>query len=173
MVGGTFEPESWYVSKGYKIDNIKKNSESRWDDQLEEQTYKLKKFTDMDIEINQQVTDTIINLKGGGLRNRLALYGSPEQKKRKLSKRKRSKSSGSSSNSSDSSSPPKEKSPQEIAQEAKAKAKAEAAACKARKAAAKKAEQAEKAEAKKAMQVVIKQEKQAAKDRVCAHAFIH
>ena len=168
---GTFFPLSMYRSKGYSKENIAAiaaNCPSQFDDQLNEETYKLTVSSYAEEKVRGEVRNMLLNLKDTSLPGKLANYNSPPAKK----KRKRSPSSSSSSSSSkskkSSSSSHKRMTPQEMAAKAKAKQVADRNAMKEqakKQAIEKKEEAARKANAtKQAKAVAGKAAKQAKED---------
>jgi hypothetical protein len=132
-VGGKYLPESVYAAQGYKTDMIRKNCSSKWDDQLEEKTYRLVTFEIIEEKVKKDVVALLNNVRNTNLTGKLSHYASPHGK-RKHRKRKRSSSqsdsSSKSSSSSKASASPIEPTPQEIAARAKAEKAAAAAAAK-------------------------------------------
>ena len=115
--GGTYRPLSWYRSEGYDeeaLAGIERNSSSRYDEELNCETYKLTLHSEEKEELRKEIREELMTLRDTTLRGRLSHYCSPLGKKSKKSKRRRppSGSSGSSdsstSSSSDSSAKPAE-----------------------------------------------------------------
>jgi len=142
-VGGSFLPLSVYKTQGYNVDAIATNCPMRYDDELQEDTYKLTVHSSFEDKIKSEVSNMVASLRDNSLRGKLSHYASPMAKR----KRKRSRSSSGSDSSSSSSSSSKNGSPQLTKKQIAAKKVAEAKAAKLAKAAIAKKEAAEKKEA--------------------------
>ena len=155
----------------------KKNCEKRWDTQLEEWTYKLTKHSAWDDEVQREITDQILNLKGSKLKRKLGHYESPRPAK-KSRKQKEQDSASSSSSSSGSSKKETPKTERQIILEARAKDKADKEAEKlrqkeAKKAAAEAAKEAKEETKKAAQEMREARAKQAKELKKAIHVAIH
>jgi len=126
---GKFLPLGCYTALGYNAEKIEKNCAHKYDDDLEEEVYRLNVEEIIDEKVTQEVSKVVYNLRSKTLRGRMSHLASPTPKSKKKrsrsdslqssssSKRKKSRSSSKSSGSSSSSE--KELSKEEIAKKKK------------------------------------------------------